>query len=262
MQNTFILKFTQGSLDKILKELNKDSITKQEFYKELQDNLNNSTIYGIYDYDVAELENIGKNTRQEVRIILKEYNIALCIKPKSYNTLEIFRSLDKDFTHIKNIESAKMLPYKFKVADEYIQGYLRAKELITELKTDFEIRLKEAEKKNKEIAGFMQNKIDITQAINKKDKKEMQKMQDKLKENTILFTNDIAKMIRYAFNYAKKAIYIQSPWIKYDAINALKKELETSLQNDVKIYIQCGIKDARDETKSDIIDEDSKQYIR
>lgn len=74
-------------------------------------------------------------------------------------------------------------------------------------------------------------------------------------------TKEHKKYFLYILGSAKKAVYIQSPWVRYEILEVYKNDLESALKRGVKIYIKYGIKPRNKFDKAGI-DEKSKELFK
>jgi len=69
------------------------------------------------------------------------------------------------------------------------------------------------------------------------------------------------KYFQYVFSHAKKEIYIQSPWVKYDVLKEYKEDIENAIARGVKIVIKYGMK-PRNRFDKESIDKESLSFFR
>lgn len=102
----FALHFTKGCLDKILK----DNVESEESYlQSLQTKLDKSSLFVLQDKD-------EKDSRDEIRLILKEFKQIYLCSCKVGKRLQCFRVLDnKDFERTKNKDKAIELRCKIQI---------------------------------------------------------------------------------------------------------------------------------------------------
>lgn len=81
-----------------------------------------------------------------------------------------------------------------------------------------------------------------------------------LSQGKTLEMQEHKKYFLYSFEHAKKAVYIQSPWVRIKVLKQYKDKIEQALDRGIKIMIKYGMK-PRNRFDKDSIDEESRQYF-
>ena len=120
---------------------------------------------------------------------------------------------------------------------------------------------------NKENKAYKEN-------VNKYNEFNSEKIKQKLKPNIdltpqkTLEMDEHKKYFFYILDNAKKQIYIQSPWVRYNVIESYKNKIEDALKRGVKIYIKYSspkegfkAKNRFEKVEKLDIDDKSKNYF-
>ncbi|WP_299545756.1 phospholipase D-like domain-containing protein [uncultured Helicobacter sp.] len=81
-----------------------------------------------------------------------------------------------------------------------------------------------------------------------------------LNEGVTIETTQHKEYLLYALKNAKTALYIHSPWVRYNIIKEYEKHIESALQKGVKVFIKYGLK-ARNKTDKPPIDTESTKLF-
>lgn len=81
-----------------------------------------------------------------------------------------------------------------------------------------------------------------------------------LNEGVTIETTQHKEYLLYALKNAKTALYIHSPWVRYNVVKEYEKHIESALQKGIKVFIKYGLKQ-RNKTDKPPIDTESKELF-
>lgn len=81
-----------------------------------------------------------------------------------------------------------------------------------------------------------------------------------LSEGATIETTQHKDYLLYALEMAKQAVYIHSPWVRYNVLKGYEKDIESALQKGIKVSIKYGLK-PRNKTDKPPIDTESKMLF-
>ena len=81
-----------------------------------------------------------------------------------------------------------------------------------------------------------------------------------LNEGITIETEQHKEYLLYTLKNVKKAVYIHSPWVRYNVVKEYKKHIESALQKGIKVFIKYGLK-PRNRFEKTPIDPKSKELF-
>lgn len=81
-----------------------------------------------------------------------------------------------------------------------------------------------------------------------------------LSEGAIIETTQHKEYLLYALKNAKQAVYIHSPWVRYNVLKGYEKDIESALKKGIKVSIKYGLK-PRNKTDKPPIDTESTKLF-
>lgn len=188
--------------------------------------------------------------------------------------IENLKSRDYDITDILQLDTQKLfkryvcLFYKdeegnerFLALDKDNEIDYEATELFDRLKNDEKFEDVIAPNKNsEELWGQNVDKFrEATSEVVAEKTKPVEQLA--ITDGKTIEVEDHKKYFIYVLENAKKAIYIQSPWIKWAALEKYEKYIEEALKRGVKITVKYGMK-PRSKNDKKCIDEKSLNFFK
>ena len=86
------------------------------------------------------------------------------------------------------------------------------------------------------------------------------KLEIDIAEGKTLETSEHKSYILYVLRNAKNAIYIHSPWVRYNVLQEYEKDIESALKRNIKVTIKYGLKPRNKHDKKPIDTESTKLF--
>ncbi|ETD27926.1 phospholipase D-like domain-containing protein [Helicobacter canis] len=215
----------------------------KELHREFKDNLTLEQVLREALSGLDDREEKSQNTEAESQVSKAEYDIVAIDEvgePKKFFTSYFC-------LFYKNAEEKE----KILVIDEKYEIDRTATKLFDTLDTSkFKANENKAFKENIEkfsnlTAEVIQNQVNLELDLN---------------EGTTIETAQHKDYLLYTFKNAKKAVYIHSPWVRYNVVKEYEKHIESALKKGIKVSIKYGLK-PRNRFEKDPIDTKSKMLF-
>lgn len=216
----------------------------QELHNEFKDNLTLEQVLREKLNGLDDREEKSQNTEAESQVSKAEYDIVAIDEIKEPK--KFFISYFCLF--YKNAQEGE----KILVIDEKYEIDSNATKLFATLidKNKFNINDNKAFKENIEKFSNL-----TAETIQKQVNLELD-----LNEETTIETEQHKEYLLYTLKNVKKAVYIHSPWVRYNVVKEYKKHIESALQKGIKVFIKYGLK-PRNRFEKTPIDPKSKELF-